>query len=53
MCYKLLLKMAYKSKDYKIKEIDRSLFIVDNTDKAVKFMEKSINKKIYKNFLQT
>ena len=38
---KILLNVASKSKEYRIKDIDSCTFIVDNRDKVVDFMEMS------------
>ena len=40
-CLKLLLKFANTSFMYKVKYIDNSIFIVDNRDKVVEFLENS------------
>ena len=40
-CLKLLLKFANTSYKYKIKYLDNNIFIVDNRDKVVKFLDKS------------
>ena len=47
-CLKVLLKVAYKAKDYKIKEINNCTFIIDNRDKVVNFMERSNSSQIRK-----
>lgn len=40
-CLKLLVKTANTSFGYKIKEIDNSVFIIDNRDKVLKFIDKA------------
>ena len=40
-CLKLLVKTANTSFGYKIKEIDNSVFIIDNRDKVLKFLDKA------------
>ena len=40
-CLKLLLKFAHKSFTYRIQSIDNCIFIVDNRNKVIKFLEKS------------
>ena len=43
MCLKLLLKFAHTSYKYRIQAIDNCIFIVDNRDKVIKFLEESNN----------
>ena len=40
-CLKLLLKVAYKANDYKINDINKCTFIIDNRDKVINSMEMS------------
>ena len=47
-CLKLLLKVAHNAKEYKIKEINNCIFIIDNRDKVVKFMENVNNSNLSK-----
>ena len=47
-CLKLLVKTANTSFGYKIKEIDNSVFIIDNRDRVLKFIDKA-NMGNYKN----
>lgn len=38
-CLKLLMKTAYKAYDYKLKDIDTCIFVIDNRDKVITFLE--------------
>ena len=44
-CLKLLVKTARKSFGYRIKEIDNCIFIIDNRDRVIKFLDASNSKK--------
>ena len=52
-CLKLLLKNARTSFLYRIKEIDNCVFVIDNRDRVVNFMNKANQSKVKRKCIST
>ena len=52
-CLKLLMKTAHTSFTYRIKEVDNCVFVVDNRDKVINFLNKSNQNKVARKCIST